>query len=106
MHWSGGRVTFSAELNLAQAQRNELLALIKLYKALGGGWQNQSDWVCWVMRIKGQPMKNGGRVLSGYVLSIKGERGCDGGTSVAAIWLRGQEITLIGRNLSVSPSLR
>jgi multidrug efflux system outer membrane protein len=31
---------FSAELNLAQAQRNELLALVALYKALGGGWQN------------------------------------------------------------------
>ncbi len=31
---------FSAELNLAQAQRNELLALVGLYKALGGGWQN------------------------------------------------------------------
>jgi multidrug efflux system outer membrane protein len=31
---------FSAELNLAQAQRNELLALVELYRALGGGWQN------------------------------------------------------------------
>jgi len=31
---------FSAELKLAQAQRNELLALVGLYKALGGGWQN------------------------------------------------------------------
>jgi multidrug efflux system outer membrane protein len=31
---------FSAELNLAQAERNELLALVELYKALGGGWQN------------------------------------------------------------------
>jgi multidrug efflux system outer membrane protein len=31
---------FSAELNLAQAQRNELLALVTLYKALGGGWRN------------------------------------------------------------------
>jgi multidrug efflux system outer membrane protein len=31
---------FSAELNLAQAERNELLALVGLYKALGGGWQN------------------------------------------------------------------
>jgi multidrug efflux system outer membrane protein len=31
---------FSAELNLAQAQRNELLALVTLYNALGGGWQN------------------------------------------------------------------
>jgi multidrug efflux system outer membrane protein len=31
---------FSAELNLAQARLNELIALVGLYKALGGGWQN------------------------------------------------------------------
>jgi multidrug efflux system outer membrane protein len=30
---------FSAELNLAQAQLNELLSLVQLYKALGGGWE-------------------------------------------------------------------
>jgi len=30
---------FAAELNLAQAQRNELLALVGIYKSLGGGWQ-------------------------------------------------------------------
>jgi multidrug efflux system outer membrane protein len=30
---------FTAELNLAQAQANELLALVQLYQALGGGWQ-------------------------------------------------------------------
>jgi multidrug efflux system outer membrane protein len=30
---------FSAELGLAQAQLNELLALSQLYKALGGGWE-------------------------------------------------------------------
>jgi multidrug efflux system outer membrane protein len=30
---------FSAELNLAQAQGNELTALVQLYQALGGGWQ-------------------------------------------------------------------
>jgi multidrug efflux system outer membrane protein len=30
---------FSAELTLTQAQLNELLALVQLYKALGGGWQ-------------------------------------------------------------------
>jgi outer membrane protein, multidrug efflux system len=30
---------FSAELGLAQAQGNELLALVQLYQALGGGWQ-------------------------------------------------------------------
>jgi outer membrane protein, multidrug efflux system len=29
---------FSAELNLAQAQLNERLALVQLYQALGGGW--------------------------------------------------------------------
>jgi len=30
---------FSAELNLAQARLNELLALVQLYQALGGGWE-------------------------------------------------------------------
>jgi hypothetical protein len=29
----------STELNLAQAQLNERLALVQLYNALGGGWQ-------------------------------------------------------------------
>jgi len=30
---------FSAELGLVQAQLNELLAVVQLYQALGGGWQ-------------------------------------------------------------------
>jgi outer membrane protein, multidrug efflux system len=30
---------FSAELTLAQAQGNELIALVQLYQALGGGWE-------------------------------------------------------------------
>lgn len=30
---------FAAELNLAQAQLNERLALVQIYNALGGGWQ-------------------------------------------------------------------
>jgi len=33
------RDLFAAELSLAQTKRNELLALVQLYKALGGGWQ-------------------------------------------------------------------
>ena len=33
------RDLFDAELSLAQTQRNELLALVQLYKALGWGWQ-------------------------------------------------------------------
>jgi outer membrane protein, multidrug efflux system len=32
---------FSAELNLVDAQLNERLALVQLYQALGGGWQQQ-----------------------------------------------------------------
>ena len=32
---------FSAELNLLQAQLNERLALVQLYQALGGGWQQE-----------------------------------------------------------------
>lgn len=31
---------FNAELGLAQAQLNELLALVELYRNLGGGWQS------------------------------------------------------------------
>ena len=30
---------FSAELSLVQAQQNELLELVQLYKSLGGGWE-------------------------------------------------------------------
>ncbi|MEO6723794.1 MAG: efflux transporter outer membrane subunit [Blastocatellia bacterium] len=33
------RDLFNAELSLAQSRRDELLALVQLYKALGGGWQ-------------------------------------------------------------------
>jgi multidrug efflux system outer membrane protein len=29
---------FDAELLLAQARRNELLSVVQLYRALGGGW--------------------------------------------------------------------
>jgi outer membrane protein, multidrug efflux system len=31
--------SFSAELNLVEAQLNERLTLVQLYQALGGGWQ-------------------------------------------------------------------
>jgi RND family efflux transporter MFP subunit len=31
--------SFSAELGLAQAQGNELISLVQIYQALGGGWQ-------------------------------------------------------------------
>jgi multidrug efflux system outer membrane protein len=34
---------FDAELLLAQAQRDELLSLVQLYRALGGGWQPVAD---------------------------------------------------------------
>ena len=30
---------FSAELSLAQTKRDELLSVVQLYRALGGGWQ-------------------------------------------------------------------
>jgi len=33
------RDLFDAELGLAQSRRNELLTLVQLYRALGGGWQ-------------------------------------------------------------------
>jgi multidrug efflux system outer membrane protein len=35
------RQLFSAELDLARAQRDELAAIVQLYKALGGGWQTE-----------------------------------------------------------------
>jgi multidrug efflux system outer membrane protein len=34
------RNEFSSELILAQLRKNELLSLVQLYRALGGGWQN------------------------------------------------------------------
>jgi multidrug efflux system outer membrane protein len=34
---------FPAELNLARTKRDEMLAVVTLYKALGGGWRNESD---------------------------------------------------------------
>jgi len=33
------RDLFEAELGLTQTLRDELLALVQLYRALGGGWQ-------------------------------------------------------------------
>jgi multidrug efflux system outer membrane protein len=33
--------SFTAELGLAQAQGNELISLVQIYQALGGGWQQQ-----------------------------------------------------------------
>jgi multidrug efflux system outer membrane protein len=33
---------FGAELSLAQARRNELLSVVQLYRALGGGWQSET----------------------------------------------------------------
>ena len=37
------RQLFDAELLLAQAQRDELLAVVRLYRALGGGWATESE---------------------------------------------------------------
>jgi multidrug efflux system outer membrane protein len=33
------RQLFDAELELTRVQTNELLTLVQLYKALGGGWE-------------------------------------------------------------------
>jgi multidrug efflux system outer membrane protein len=32
---------FPSELSLARTQRDQLLAVVSLYKALGGGWQDE-----------------------------------------------------------------
>jgi outer membrane protein, multidrug efflux system len=37
------RQLFDAELLLAQAQRDELLAIVRLYRALGGGWTPEGE---------------------------------------------------------------
>jgi len=37
------RQLFDAELQLAQAQRDELLAVVRLYRALGGGWESTPE---------------------------------------------------------------
>jgi outer membrane protein TolC len=34
------RDLFQGELTLAQLKRDEILSVVQLYKALGGGWQN------------------------------------------------------------------
>ena len=36
---------FPAELNLARTQRDQLLAVVTLYKTLGGGWQDETNAV-------------------------------------------------------------
>ena len=36
------RELFSAELDLAQTQRAQLVAVVRLYKALGGGWNPET----------------------------------------------------------------
>ena len=33
------RELFAAELDLSKTRRNELLSVVQLYQALGGGWQ-------------------------------------------------------------------
>jgi len=37
------RQLFDSELQLAQAQRDELLAVVRLYRALGGGWETGTE---------------------------------------------------------------
>jgi len=52
MHYRGGTTTYlevldgqrslySAELTLAEARGDEYQSLVRLYRALGGGWQQQ-----------------------------------------------------------------
>ena len=37
------RQYFDAQIGLSNAIRDEYLAMVQLYKALGGGWQTQSE---------------------------------------------------------------
>jgi multidrug efflux system outer membrane protein len=34
---------FPTQLNFARTQRDQLLTVVALYKALGGGWQDETD---------------------------------------------------------------
>jgi outer membrane protein, multidrug efflux system len=48
---------FTAEFNLAQARLNELLSVVTLYRALGGGWQTENALVKNNGRTAGQPAR-------------------------------------------------
>jgi multidrug efflux system outer membrane protein len=52
------RQFFDAELQLAQAQRDEYVGVVQLYKALGGGWQSETP---------SAPPPAGGRAAAGVV---------------------------------------
>jgi multidrug efflux system outer membrane protein len=49
------RELFNAELALTQTQLGELVAIVKLYKALGGGWTPETDATSVAVSAAGQP---------------------------------------------------
>jgi len=51
---------FNAELGLARAQSNELVAVIRIYRNFGGGWQTigrGGDWLWLKTRVKRIPLR-------------------------------------------------
>ena len=59
---------FSAELGVTQAELSELLALVQIYRSLGGGWQ---PFFCKYLDV-GVLAKS----RAGWVWSCPGQRGC------------------------------
>jgi multidrug efflux system outer membrane protein len=78
------RDLFDAELLLAQAWRDEILAVVQLYKALGGGWQTETPSLAPTAASEPHPQNEGPSAAEGRT----GPRGDSvgvhaGGVSVA-----------------------
>jgi len=48
---------FPAELNLARVERDQLLAIVQLYKALGGGWDMEQSSPATTMKSSSEPKR-------------------------------------------------
>jgi multidrug efflux system outer membrane protein len=48
---------FPAELNLARVERDQLLAIVQLYKALGGGWDVERASLATTMKSSSEPKR-------------------------------------------------
>ncbi len=48
---------FPAELNLARVERDQLLVIVQLYKALGGGWDMERASPATTMKSSSEPKR-------------------------------------------------
>ncbi|MFZ2089277.1 MAG: TolC family protein, partial [Desulfobaccales bacterium] len=55
------RQLFESQLRLTQAQANELLAVVALYRALGGGWQTASEAAASQPRVSAEINRGAGK---------------------------------------------